>query len=84
MTKRRLFTALLVPLWMLAMAPAASAHVHRVSQAGCAPVGVLSGARMSAHAVGEPGRPAPQIPVTASEGRTQGKGGNAPAQGVHC
>jgi hypothetical protein len=59
----------------------ASADVHGVSQAGCAPDGVASGAISSR---GAPGRPDAPIPVTASGGRTQGEGGDAPAQGQNC
>ena len=56
-------------------------HVHNVSNAECAPPGVLSGALQSATA---PGRPAAQIPITASEGRTQGRANDADARGVNC
>ena len=69
-----------------AMATPALAHVHNISNAQCAPTGVLSGALQSA-AVGAPGRPAAQIPQTAS-GRTgdewTGKGGTFVANGVNC
>jgi hypothetical protein len=54
-------------------APAA-ADVHVVSQAACG-ASENSGATMSRDAVGRPDAP---IPVTASEGRTQGKGGMLP------
>lgn len=56
-------------------------HVHNVSNAECAPAGVLSGALQSADA---PGRPAAQIPITASGDRTQGRANDANAQGVNC
>jgi hypothetical protein len=61
----------------------AGADVHGVSQADCAPDGVPSGAIASRPAI-EHGRPAALIPVTASGGKTQGKGGEAPAQGTNC
>jgi hypothetical protein len=75
---------LLMSLLVIGLAPMAAADVHGVSQANCAPVGVASGAIGSRHAIGEPGRPAAPIPVTASDGRSQGKGGQADAQGRHC
>jgi cytochrome oxidase Cu insertion factor (SCO1/SenC/PrrC family) len=75
-----LMAVLAVVAFALASGPA-SADVHGVSQAGCAPDGVPSGAVMSR---GAPGRPDAPVPVTASEGRTQGQGGDAPAQGQNC
>lgn len=53
----------------------AGARVHGVSQAGCANNPALSGANQ-AQGVGIPGTP---IPVTASGGKTQGKGGDGNA-----
>ena len=61
----------------------AGADVHAVSQAGCAPDGVPSGATTQASR-DAPGRPDAPIPVNASGGRTQGNGGHAPAQGTNC
>ncbi len=66
-----------------AVATPALGHVHGVSNAECAPPGVASGAT-SAGSRNAPGRPDAPIPVTASEGRTQGRGNLADAQGVHC
>lgn len=64
----------------------ASADVHAVSKAECAPTGVLSGAITSEPAIAH-GRPAAPIPVTASPFTLQtfpGKGNDAPAQGTFC
>ncbi len=61
----------------------ATAHVHAVSQAGCAQDDAPAGGRGSAHAI-DNGRPAAPIPVTASEGKTQSRGGEAPAEGMSC
>jgi hypothetical protein len=55
----------------LAAAPA-SADVHGVSQAGCSG-NPKAGATQSMDAEGRPGAP---IPVTASDGKHQGEGGN--------
>ena len=62
----------------------ASADVHGVSQAGCTADLSLSGAnQVPEHAIsdeaGEPGRTVAPIPVTASGGKTQGKGGDGDA-----
>jgi hypothetical protein len=81
---RRLVAALAAAAAGLALAAGpASADVHGVSQAGCAggPGDSRSGAQMSRDAQGRPGAP---IPVTASEGRHEGKGGDANAQGTNC
>jgi hypothetical protein len=75
-----LITVVAIVALTLAGAPA-SADVHGVSQAGCAPDGVASGAISSR---GAPGRPDAPIPVSATGGRTQGQGGDAPAQGQNC
>ena len=61
----------------------ASADVHNVSQADCGNSS-SAGATQSRRAIGDPGRPAAQIPVSASDGRTQGKGDLADAEGPHC
>jgi hypothetical protein len=61
----------------------AGADVHAVSQAGCAAAGAPSGAT-SEGSRAAPGRPDAPIPVTASDGRTQGEAGHAPAQGTNC
>ena len=81
--KRPVKSLLLALALAAATATPALAHVHNVSNAQCAPTGVLSGALQPA-SVNAPGRPDPQIPVTASEGRTEGKGGTFVAQGTHC
>jgi hypothetical protein len=57
----------------------AGADVHAVSQAGCAAADAPSEGSRAA-----PGRPDAPIPVTASDGRTQGEAGHAPAQGTNC
>jgi hypothetical protein len=66
----------------------ASADVHGVSKAECAPTGVLSGAIQSGEeGVDAPGRPAAPIPVSASPfslATFPGKGNDAPAQGTFC
>jgi hypothetical protein len=60
----------------LTLAPGtASADVHGVSQAGCSE-NPKAGATQSRDAEGRPGFP---IPVTASDGKHQGKGGDGDA-----
>lgn len=83
MMKRFIVTAGMIGAMMAATATGATAHVHGVSQAGCAASGAPSGAQGSIHAI-EKGRPGPPIPVTASDGKTQGQGGSAAAQGTNC
>jgi hypothetical protein len=64
----------------------ASADVHGISQAGCAPDGVPSGATTQASR-DAPGRPDAPIPVSASPfelANFPGEGGHAPAQGRNC
>ena len=61
----------------------AGADVHGVSQAGCAAPGAPSGATSDGSRAA-PSRSDALIPVTASDGRTQGKGAAAPAQGANC
>ena len=61
----------------------AVADVHGISNAECAPDGVMSGATTEASRAA-PGRPDAPIPVSASDGRTQGRGDDAPAQGTNC
>lgn len=61
----------------------AMADVHGVSNAECAAPGAPSGATTDASR-SAPGRPDAPIPVTASEGRTQGRGDDADAQGTNC
>jgi len=81
---RSIARSLVIALVLLAtMSTPVVGHVHNVSNAQCAPAGVLSGALQSA-LVGAPGRPAAQIPVSASDGRTQGQGGSFTAQGTFC
>jgi hypothetical protein len=82
-TMRRVVVAAAAALAMGVTAGPASADVHGVSQAGCAPDGVPSGATAAASRAA-PGRPDAPIPVTASDGRTQGMGGDADAQGANC
>jgi hypothetical protein len=66
-----------------ALATGANADVHAVSAADCAADGAPSGATAPASRAA-PGRPDAPIPVTASDGRTQSQGGEAPAQGTNC
>jgi hypothetical protein len=73
---------LAVVLFALAATPAA-ADVHGVSNAECAAPGAPSGATSEASRAA-PGRPDAPIPVTASDGRTQGRGNDADAQGANC
>lgn len=70
-------TALLL---MAVLVSTAFADVHGVSQAGCGNSD-NAGATQSRDADGRPDAP---IPVTASDGQTQGQGGSAEAQGQHC
>jgi hypothetical protein len=78
-----------LPLVVLALvlfamvATPAMADVHGVSQAECAAPGAPSGAT-SDGSRSAPGRPDAPIPVTASDGRTQGRGDDADAQGTNC
>jgi hypothetical protein len=80
---RRVVALIGVGALMALAAGAANADVHAVSQAGCAADGAPSGATTE-QSRNAPGRPDAPIPVTASEGRTQGSGGSAPAQGTNC
>jgi hypothetical protein len=82
---RRSVVRVLVPTLMLlgAGATPAEADVHAVSNAGCAAPGAPSGATTEASR-NAPGRPDAPIPATASDGRTQGQGGEADAQGTNC
>ena len=61
----------------------AVADVHGVTNAECAAPGAPSGATTQASR-NAPGRPDAPIPVTASDGRTQGRGNDADAQGTNC
>lgn len=84
---RSVLRALILALVLVAaMSTPALAHVHGISNAQCAPTGVLSGA-LQAAVVGAPGRPAAPIPQTAS-GRTgeawTGQGGTFVASGTNC
>jgi hypothetical protein len=78
-----------LPLLVLAVvlfamvATPAFADVHVVSQAGCAAPGAPSGATSDGSRAA-PGRPEAPIPDDASEGRTQGRGGDAGANGTNC
>jgi hypothetical protein len=85
--QRRIVRPLILALTLVAaLATPALGHVHAISNAQCAPTGVLSGA-LQALVVGAPGRPAAQIPQTAS-GRTgaawTGQGGSFVANGTNC
>ncbi len=82
---RRLVVQLLVlALVLLAVsATPAVADVHGVSNAECAAPGAPSGATTEASRAA-PGRPDAPIPVTASDGRTHGRGNDADAQGTNC
>jgi hypothetical protein len=81
---RTVVRLLILALVLLAfgVSPAA-ADVHGVSNAECAAPGAPSGATEDASRAA-PGRPDAPIPATASEGRTQGKGNDADAQGTNC
>jgi hypothetical protein len=63
-----------------AAAGTASADVHGVTRADCG-LSENAGATRSHDA---PGRPPAPIPVSASDGRTQGMANDAPAQGPFC
>jgi hypothetical protein len=80
---RRVVAVLVATLALALAAATASADVHGVSQAGCAPDGVPAGATAQPSR-DAPGRPDPAIPVSASEEKTESKGGDAPAQGPSC
>ncbi len=82
----RTFTFPLLVLALVLVAIAATpamADVHGVTQAGCAAPGAPSGAT-SDGSRNAPGRPDAPIPVSASDGRTQGQAGHADAQGTNC
>ena len=82
---RRFVTRLLMlalVLFAIGATPAV-ADVHGVSNAECAAPGAPSGATTDASR-NAPGRPDAPIPVTASDGRTQGQGNDADAQGTNC
>lgn len=66
MRRTTLFLLLVVMAILALGAVPALADVHPVAQAGCAPAGVASGAIGSRHAIGDPGRPAAPIMITAS------------------
>ena len=75
--------ALLILTLLALSATPAGADVHGVSNAECAPTGVPSGATVEASREA-PGRPDAPIPVSASDGRTQGRGNDADAHGTNC
>ena len=82
--RRRLVRPLVFALVLFAVgATPAVADVHGVSNAECAAPGAPSGAT-SEGSRAAPGRPDAPIPVTASDGRTQGRGNDADAQGTNC
>jgi hypothetical protein len=68
---------------LTAGATPAGADVHGVSNAECAAPGAPSGATTDASR-NAPGRPDAPIPDDASNGRTQGQGDDADAQGTNC
>ena len=82
---RRFIVRLVVLVLVLfgAVATPAVADVHSVSNAECAAPGAPSGATTDASR-DAPGRPDGQIPETASDDRTQGRGGDADAKGTNC
>ena len=80
MRKRILVVVAMVLLLLTALGGTALADVHAISQAGCGN-SAQAGATQSREA---PGRPDAPIPVSASEGRTQGQGGQADAEGQNC
>ena len=79
----RFLLALSVAVMLGTAATPAVADVHGVSNAECAAPGAPSGATTEASR-SAPGRPAAPIPVTASDGRTQGRGDEADAEGTNC
>jgi hypothetical protein len=82
--RRFVLPLLVLALVLFAMGAApALADVHGVSQAECAAPGAPSGAT-SDGSRSAPGRPDAPIPVTASDGRTQGRGDDADAHGTNC
>ena len=82
--RRFILTPLALALALVALAATpAMADVHGVTQAGCAAPGAPSGATSDGSRDAS-GRPDAPIPVTASDGRTQGKAGQADAQGTNC
>ena len=80
MRKRILVVVAMALLLLTALGGTALADVHAISQAGCGN-SAQAGATQSREA---PGRPDAPIPVSASEGRTQGQGGQADAEGQNC
>ncbi len=82
--RRSVVRVLVLTLMLLgAGATPAGADVHGVSNAECAAPGAPSGATTEASR-NAPGRPDAPIPVTASDGQTQGRGDEADAQGTNC
>ena len=82
--RRFVMRPLMVALVLFAVGTTpALADVHGVSNAECAAPGAPSGATTEASR-NAPGRPDAPIPVTASDGRTQGQGNEADAQGTNC
>ena len=76
---RKLTLALILMALILAFAVVpAFADVHGVSQAGCG-AGESGGKSGATQSRGKGGRPDAPVPVTASDGKTEGKGGDADA-----
>ena len=83
MIRRIVVIVATLALMMGTLAMTAGADVDPVSQANCAAAGAPSGAKVQASRDAT-GRPDALIPVTASVGKTQGRGGDADAKGVNC
>ena len=82
--RRRLVRPLVLALALFVVGAArAAADVRGVSNAECAAAGAPSGATTEASR-SAPGRPDAPIPVTASDGQTQGRGNDADAHGTNC
>jgi hypothetical protein len=80
---KRLVLVFAMAMGLLFPAGSAVADVHGVSEAECAAPGAPSGATTDASR-NAPGRPDAPIPVSASEGRTQGQANDAPTLGTNC
>jgi hypothetical protein len=83
MRKNSIRAVALALILLAAAATPALADVHGVSNAGCAPDGVRSGATQPASRAA-PGRPDGPIPENASESRTQGRASHADPSGTNC
>ena len=82
--RRAIVLVFLLALMLLALGAApAFGQVHGVSQAGCAADTVVVVAAAGAN-LSSDNSPLGPIPVTASDSRTQGRGGAAGAEGIFC